>query len=209
MKIHPDDRVDIINAYTVELEPAKSIANRYGVTRSAIWKILRAEGIDMASSGRITVSCAACGKEMVRYRYHVRNRVNVFCSEECYYAFRAAGNGSGPYIQNRHGQRIARAKVNEIFPLDPGNVVHHEDRNTLNNILSNLKVFRNNGDHIRYHHSLLHGGRGVQVEPIWDGSKTDIFKPRTGSSIDVLSDLVASAREHDPALIDRLKELLG
>jgi hypothetical protein len=42
-------------------------------------------------------------------------------------------------------------------------VVHHINRNTLDNSLSNLMVFRNSGDHIRFH-------RGFDVEPLWDGS---------------------------------------
>jgi hypothetical protein len=44
----------------------------------------------------------------------------------------------------------------------PGYVIHHKDRNTLNNNPSNLMVFRNQGDHIRHH-------RGFDVEPVWAG----------------------------------------
>ncbi len=163
MKVMPKDRVDIINAYTVDLEPTISIAARYDVTRQAIWKILKAEGVKTSGNGKVTVSCCACDKEMIRWRYHVRNRINLFCGDTCYFAYLAAGNGSGPYIQNRHGQRIARRKVSGLFDIQPGNVVHHEDRNTLNNMINNLRVFRNQGDHIRYH-------RGADIDPVWDGS---------------------------------------
>lgn len=162
MKVSLKARVDVINAYTVDLEPIMLIAARYDVTRQAIWKILKAEGVKTSGNGRITVSCSACDTEMVRWRYHVRKRINLFCSDACYFAFLEAGNGSGPYVQNRHGQRIARIKVAELFNLQAGNIVHHEDRNTLNNMVSNLRVFRNQGDHVRYH-------RGAEIEPIWTG----------------------------------------
>jgi hypothetical protein len=75
-----------------------------------------------------------------------------------------AGNGSGPYVRSRQGQRIARKIVAKLFPLEPGHVVHHEDRNAFNNEPFNLKVFQTQGDHTRYH-------RGFEVEPLWDGAK--------------------------------------
>lgn len=169
MRISRSDRVDVINAYSIDLETMISIAERYSVTRQCIWKILKAEGV--SRGGMIQVSCCACGAVIKRYRYRVRKRINLFCDFQCYYTFLEAGNGTGPYVQNRHGQRIARAKVSELFPLLDGYVVHHEDRNTLNNILENLKVFATQGDHIRYHHSQRGDRPRAQVAAIWDGSR--------------------------------------
>lgn len=162
MKITPKGKVDIIDAYTIGLEPMKRIAARYDVTRQAIHKMLTKEGVDTSGRGLITISCSACDAEIIRYRCLVRKSRNVFCDHVCYYAFLAAGNGSGPYVQNRQGQRIGRSKVAKLFDLSQSNIVHHEDRNTLNNMIGNLSVFRNQGDHVRYH-------RGLDIEPIWRG----------------------------------------
>ncbi len=63
---------------------------------------------------------------------------------------------------NRYGSRTARRKVSEVFDLQPEHRVHHLDKDQTNNLLSNLVVFANQGDHIRYH-------RDFKVTPIWEG----------------------------------------
>ena len=113
------------------------------------------------SKRKVQVECSACGKLLKRVKSRVRKQRHHYCDHECYYAALEAGNGY-PYIQNRHGMRVARSVVSKYFELSEGNVVHHEDRNTLNNMLRNLKVFATQGDHVRYH-------RGFDIEPIWEG----------------------------------------
>lgn len=140
-----------------------TLANKYNMTRQGIHKMLRLNGID-TSKHHILVTCSACGEEVLKPKSLIRNRVNTFCGMKCYTAYLQAGNGSGPYIKNRHGQRLARAKVSKYFDLQPGNIVHHKDRNTLNNMLDNLAVFKNQGDHIRFHRL----GEDY-VLPLWDG----------------------------------------
>ena len=158
--------VDIITAFTVELESMQSIANRHNRTRQGIWKLLKRNGINPDEYGKITVSCTACGAPVVRSRSHVRHRKHLFCGLECYSGYiEAMQNGS--YSQNRQGQRVGRAIVSRYFALQPGNIVHHEDRNTMNNRPKNLKVFANQGDHIRYHRWTKDG---IDVKPLWDGS---------------------------------------
>jgi predicted DNA-binding protein YlxM (UPF0122 family) len=161
MRLTPKDQVDIIRAYTEQLMPMLELANQYNITRQGIWKLLKRSGVD-TSKHKLIVSCSTCQKEIKRNRCLIRKSLNHFCCNKCYYAFLETGNGN-PYIQNRQGQRIARKKVAELFDLQPGNIVHHDDRNTLNNMLHNLKVFRNQGDHVRYH-------RGFTVEILWDGA---------------------------------------
>ena len=78
---------------------------------------------------------------------------------------RAGGNYNG----SRQGQRIARVVVGEYFELEDGMVVHHEDGNTLNNQLRNLRVFIDHSHHMKYHFQ-MRGGE-VPFSPIWDGSK--------------------------------------
>lgn len=156
-------KVDIIKTYSIDLEPMISIATRYGITRQGVHKILHKAGIatDKANTGHLNVSCSACGKEFSQHRYRVRKQLHCFCSSDCYYAFLAAGNGL-PYLPNRYGGIVARTIVEQHFALQEKHVVHHEDRNQLNNHLDNLRVFANQGDHVRHH-------RGFDVEVIWDG----------------------------------------
>lgn len=153
--------VDIVNAYSIDLIRMEDLSIQYNRTRQSIWKVLKKYGIDTAGAGSMDVSCYTCNKEFKKYRYQVRKNLHVFCSEECYFAFLEAGRG-GAYAESRTGQRLGRYVVSQYFDLQPGNIVHHEDHNTCNNLPHNLKVFRNQGDHVRYH-------RGFDIKPIWDG----------------------------------------
>ena len=160
-KLKPQDKVDIINAYTSLFTPMIELAEKYYVSRQAIYKLLKKSGID-TSKKLIRVSCTVCGAVLNRPKCRVRKQLNHFCDYECYYAFLEAGNGN-PYIHNRYGQRIARQIISQFFDIQDDHVIHHEDRNTLNNMPYNLKVFTTQGDHVRYH-------RGFDVEPLWDGT---------------------------------------
>jgi predicted DNA-binding transcriptional regulator AlpA len=166
-RLTAEQRVDIMRAYGTDLVPMIELAKRYGKSRQRIYRIISQAGIPRTE--RFKVSCSCCGEEIERVRCQVRNRKHLFCSTACYYAYLDAGNGR-LYVQNRLGQRIAREKVERVFALQPGHIVHHEDRNTLNNDLSNLKVFANQGDHVRHH-------RGCDAVPLWEGSKVQ-EKPR-------------------------------
>jgi hypothetical protein len=155
------DKVDIVRAYESELISMIDLAERYGITRQGIYKILKHAGID-TTKRKLPVTCTACGQEVMAHKARIRRQKWIFCNHECYAAWLQAGNGF-PYIQNRNGQLIARSVVSKYFVLREGHVVHHENRNNLDNRLENLRVFANQGDHIRYH-------RGFDSTPIWDGS---------------------------------------
>jgi len=153
----------IIKAYEQDLEPIAKIAKRYGVTRQGLWKFLK-RWCSIVRDRRIEVKCHWCGKLSERVPCRIRNRAYYYCDRECYMAYlRDLGQ---PYNGNRHGMRIARTVVSQWFDLQPRHIVHHEDKNTLNNLRENLKVFKNQGDHIRYHRL------GIDyAKPIWGGSK--------------------------------------
>jgi len=142
-----------------------TLAIRYNMTRQGIWKILRRAGIDTSkqTNGRIAVSCTVCGQETTYNRARFRVTKHPFCGEQCYHAWLGHGNGN-PLIMHRHSARIARKIVSKHYPLTDKMIVHHEDRNQHNNAIDNLRVFTNNGDHIRYH-------RDFEVPILWDGSK--------------------------------------
>ena len=164
MKLTEKDKVDIIYDYTDRLIPMIELAKRYGMTRQGIYKMLKLEGIDTKKNGGVPVSCHACQKEITRHKSRIRRQKHHFCNDVCYYAFLSAGASHLTPTEQRRGGRRSRAIVNKYFKLEPSYIVHHEDRFSLNTELWNLRVFRNQGDHIRYH-------RGFDVEPIWDGSK--------------------------------------
>ena len=148
----------IIDDYSIKLVPMTTIGQQYGITRQAIHKILRKHGID-TSKRKIEVTCCACGSVIMRNKCTIRNRKRVFCGEACYHAYLGAISDYQPW---RQGGRIARKRVSEVFELLEGHVVHHVDGNNYNNYLNNLMVFKNQGDHIRYH-------RGLEADPIYIG----------------------------------------
>ena len=155
----PKERVDIVNAFVDDLVPMMELGKRYDVSRHSIYKTIKKAGVDIQSFGRMDVSCTTCGEVVSRPRMRIRKQKHHFCGYDCYYAFLEAGNGL-LYVPSRQGQRVARQKVGEFFGLQPGHVVHHEDRNCLNNDIHNLVVFRCQGDHVRHH-------RGFEVVPLW------------------------------------------
>lgn len=183
MKIDPTAHKDIIEAYAIDLWSMEEIAKMVGVSKHAIWKLLRKHGVN-TSKHKITVSCTVCGAPIERTRKRVRNQLNHFCNTDCYSAFLDAGKTS--YANSGNSSRAARSIVSQWFELKEGNVVHHEDRNRFNNSRYNLRVFANQGDHIRYHHKTrdenhnkitsphramqARYGLGFDVEPIWNGA---------------------------------------
>jgi len=160
VRLSAKQKVDIIDAYSNQLTPAAALAAKYGLTRQGIYKILRRAEVD-TSKRRMLVSCSTCGAEILRTKARIRRQLNHFCSVECYHTFLEAGNGF-PYIDSRAGQKRARSIVVLHFKLQAGHVVHHENRNCLDNRLENLRVFANQGDHLRHH-------RGFDAIPVWDG----------------------------------------
>jgi len=155
-------KVDIIKAYETGFEPMQVLADKHGVSRQAIYKILKHAGID-TSKRLIPVSCAVCHKEILRNKAKIRKQLNHFCGHDCYSAFLSNGKPHGYWREETgNSSRIARKIVSQYFSLQEGHIVHHENQNRFNNHLDNLRVFANSGDHVRYH-------RGFDVDPIWDG----------------------------------------
>lgn len=158
-KLSNEQKYEVINSYVNEFECVATIGIKYGRCRQSIYKLLKKAGIDIKKQ-RYPVSCYTCGKEIMRNRKRIREQKRHFCSRECYLVWlETIGEGYKPW---RQGQRIARHLVNQVFPLDDKMVVHHKDKDSWNNQIHNLKVFKNQGDHVRYH-------RGFEVKPIWEG----------------------------------------
>jgi hypothetical protein len=163
VRFSDQDQVDIVNSYTVDLKTMIQLAAQYGATRQAIHKVLKRAGIDTSKQAAwMKVSCTCCGKEIERLRCIIRKTKHLFCSEDCYFAWLKHGNGN-PLVIHQHSSKTAREIIKRYWALCDGQIVHHEDRNQFNNLIWNLKVFKNQGDHVRYH-------RGFIVPVLFDGS---------------------------------------
>lgn len=152
----------IVSAYQDEHRPAAEIASWLHISRQGVYKILNRCGVDTRKH-KVEVPCSYCDKPIMRTRGRLRSRVNHFCDQGCYYEYLRI---TGVYVPSRSGQRLARYKIGEVFELKEGYVVHHEDKNCLNNQYRNLRVFACNGDHVKYH-------RTGKPEPIWDGREVE------------------------------------
>ena len=163
MKLSKGDASAIIKAYTINLTPMIVLASRYGVTRMAIWKLLKRNGVDTDkyTAANILTVCNWCKKPITKKRCQIRNAKHLYCNHTCYAAW--LNRSDKKLIVSRQGMRLARKEIKKHFNLLPGHVVHHIDRNNLNNSISNLMVFASSGEHISYHRE------GTAI-PIFNGS---------------------------------------
>lgn len=152
---------EIIKAYAEDLTPIIEIASWLHVTRQSIYRMLRKNGVDTSKSRRIKVKCHWCEKPFLKRPCQMRRRNYHYCSFDCYLDYlRELGQ---PYVQSRSGQRRARSVVSVYFDLQPEHIVHHEDKDTLNNMPPNLRAFKDQNDHMRYHRGV------IPILPLWDG----------------------------------------
>ena len=165
MTKHTDQAVkdEIIRAFTQDLETVINLSATWGLTRQAIYKILKQAGVDTAK-GKIKVSCSACGNENERPKSKIRDRKHIFCNVECMMAYRAAVREISTKRAMWH--RIARRKIQVRFPgLKKEHVVHFIDGKVYNCMETNLMVFKNLGDHARWHRF----GEECEAEVLWRG----------------------------------------
>ena len=158
-------RDEIIRAFTQDMEPVIGLASTWGLTRQAVYKILKQADVD-TSKGKLKVSCSACGEEVLRPKSKLRDRKNIFCNHTCHDAYRSAAREISTKRANWH--RVARRKISVVFPgLKKSHVVHFIDGKVYNCLEHNLMVFKNLGDHARWHRFGMESG----VEVLWRGDK--------------------------------------
>lgn len=153
---------EIVKAYRDDLVRAQDIADKYDVTRQAIHRLLKRNGVDTSKEQRVERTCPVCGKKVLKTRQRARDARQSFCDQECYSAYMESLGDE--YVHSRYHCREARKIVSGYFDLQPEHIVHHEDKNNRNNAKENLRVFQNQSDHLKYH-------RGTKVKPIWDGRR--------------------------------------
>jgi|SRR5579863_7194614 len=144
-------------------QPVAAIARDLGISRVALWKNWKRLGFSRDQL-RVSVKCSWCSKLLVRNPEKARRIVRHYCSKNCYIQM-VHYEGEG-FTQWRQGQRIARKVVSKHFDLQPGNVVHHVDKNNRHNEIQNLWVFASNAEHMRFH-------RGGEAQPIWRGDQLE------------------------------------
>lgn len=144
------------NHFTLQM-----IADVYGVSRVAVKGYLNRRGVDTGKNGGIEVVCDNCGTPFKKPRCQIRKNIKNYCCSGCYHE----SIKNPEYMQNRQGQRVARRIVRECgYMLLSQEVVHHKDGDNLNNDPYNLMVFKDQGDHMRWHR-----GNKNLVIPSWSG----------------------------------------
>ena len=167
MTKHTDQAVkdEIIRAFTQDLEPVIGLAATWGLSRQAVYKILKQAEVNTAK-GKVKVSCSACGGEVLRPKSKLRDRKHIFCNHACHNAYRSAVREISTSRAMWH--RVARRKIQVRYPkLKKSHVVHFIDGKVYNCMETNLMVFKNLGDHARWHRSGINSG----VEVLWRGDE--------------------------------------
>jgi len=150
----------MVTLYIEQHLTCAEIGRIFGMSRVAVWKRLQWAGISAQQGEHVKVKCDHCAGEYDLTRARWRASRKHFCSDQCYYAALYNPN----YHFHRHGLRLARKVVSEHFDLSDSNIVHHVDGNNRHNELSNLWVFSNQSEHMRFH-------RGGNALPIWRGDQ--------------------------------------
>ena len=162
-QVSTQDLVVLVNQKRL---PLAEVMAQTGMTRQGIWKRLRKAGelVKRREKGGaackvVHLPCAFCGATTTKYRKPLlqSSRMNSYCGQECYFA----ALESHGYEEWRQGSRLARAIVAQHFALQPDHIVHHKDGNQRHNDLSNLMVFKSQGDHVGHH-------RGRKVQALFD-----------------------------------------
>ena len=143
----------------------RMIGEYLGCSHAGVKKVLNILGVDTSKAATWReVECIVCSKVVRRTRSHYRRVRHPCCSRECYFAWLEAGALGEGYAGGYLG-RLGRWKVEQEYgELPIGSVVHHENGDRTNNQLRNLVLFRNQGDHIRWHR-----GFRDKVNPLWSG----------------------------------------
>jgi HNH endonuclease len=156
----PKSRDIEIKAQYIKHVRIGDIASRYGMTRQAVFKILRKLGIDTSCRQGLVRPCGACGEPVWCRRAKTRQQ-NVFCDSTCYHLWHKL-NYTG--IVSRYNGRRAREIVSCLTTIPTGAVVHHANGDPRDNRTCNLMLLASSRDHVRIH-------KGFKVKPVWIGAK--------------------------------------
>jgi hypothetical protein len=86
MVIKPEDHEKIKRMYVHGLVPVIVIADRFKVSRVAIYKVLGKAGVDTSKKGKIELICLHCGKNYSLHRFEIRKLRGryKYCGKKCF-----------------------------------------------------------------------------------------------------------------------------
>ncbi len=146
--------------YTRKHLTCDQIGEMLGFSGRSVARKMKRFGISTHDGEWVKVRCFYCGVDFEMLRGRWKKTKNPYCCAEHYWA--SLENPS--YVRSVCGSRLARAIASQYIKLGLDVVIHHEDGDCHNNDRSNLKAFKDQGDHIKYHRS------SVKPKPVWDGS---------------------------------------
>ncbi len=150
---------DVVVMYVDQHLTLRQIGSLVGMSATAVSKRLRSAGITADQGEWLDRQCGFCNAPLRVTRAKARRSIRSYCNPRC----AGASHGVPTAYAWRNGSRLARLVVAQHFPLQPEHIVHHVDGDQRNNDRSNLLVFANQSDHVRYHH------HGSTVVPLWTG----------------------------------------
>lgn len=132
---------ELIRMYSVDLTPVQEIAAAHGVTRQTVWHRVKRLGLTSYKRKTQHIKCENCGEMYDRWPSQGAGK---FCSRHCYFEATSL-YGDCSKAGQQQGRKVAKAQE--------GEVVHHIDGNTFNNVEGNLVVFRSHAQHCSFHKS--------------------------------------------------------
>jgi len=164
---------EIVQAYDKDLVRMQDLAKKYSRTRMGIYKVIKKSGVNIENRilkkrESLKRYCSNCKKIFYCSEYRVKCSKYIYCSQQCYYEH-LDRRQSGKYVDSKKGRQIARKLVAKFYNLQKTDIVHHRDRNNLNNNIENLMVFRSHSEHLKFHRI-----GEESVEPLFDGKKISI-----------------------------------
>lgn len=146
-----------------------------GISRQAVYNVLKAAGVDKGRREVIDCVCQFCGEQFKKPRSHFKGEYSgKYCSNVCFHASRSlsgsySNRGGTSYeqmVQELSGKtstswRRESRKVlaDSGITLTDGQVVHHINGKRWDNRPENLRVFGSQSEHMRFHHQLRTNGR--------------------------------------------------
>jgi hypothetical protein len=144
----------------------KSIQEAAGISRPAVYNVLKSAGVETYRREVLTLVCRFCEEAYDKPRSHVKGDNGGYCSPACFHADRSL---SGEYskvggkltrlydsVNKAVDRQLGRLAVKAIkasgIVLKPGEVVHHKDGNRNNFVLDNLQIFPSQSAHMMFHH---------------------------------------------------------
>ena len=169
-KLTEKEATQIAQLFCEECLPGPKIRDilHLPVSNRGMIHYIKLMGLGYPRSWQLHCICPVCGRQYTTNRYFISHG-KKYCSIGCYHQ-RLRDNAIGEFLSGSNktmGSRRARQVVTEIVDTSewpPSWVIHHEDGNQLNNEPHNLKAFRDQGDHLRYHREV------PNITPLWSGA---------------------------------------